>query len=95
MYAVIFRAEVQALDEEYLATAERLRSLAFEQFGCLDFISSAEGDTEVAISYWPSLESIQAWKNHPEHLRAQVLGRSRWYKNYRVQVVEVLRDYEA
>lgn len=93
MYAVIFRAEIKALDPEYPAVAERLRTLALNEFGCIEFISSSESGCEIAISYWPTLEQIEAWENHPEHRQAQNLGRDRWYTSYRVQVVEVLREY--
>lgn len=93
MYAVIFRAEIKQLDAGYSDIAQRMRELALGEYRCLEFVSSSEGNIEVAISYWESLEDIQAWKNNPEHRRAQELGKSRWYKSYNVQVVEVLRVY--
>jgi len=49
----------------------------------------------VAISYWPSKVHIQAWKNLAEHKRAQELGKTRWYRSYHVQVVEILHDYSS
>jgi heme-degrading monooxygenase HmoA len=92
-YAVIFRAEINQLDSLYSETAARMRSLAINEYGCTEFFSSTEGNTEVAISYWPSLERIQAWKNNPEHQKAQSLGMSKWYKSHQVQIVEILREY--
>jgi hypothetical protein len=93
MYAVIFRAEISLLDDTYSEMASRLRDLAISKYGCVEFIAVTEGDQEVAISYWDSLGQIQAWKNDPEHQKAQELGRTRWYKSYQVQVVEVIRSY--
>ena len=93
MYAVIFKAEIRDLDEEYSATTERLRTLAFEQYGCCGFTSCTEGEKEIAISYWRSESQIQAWKNDPTHREAQRLGRSKWYRSWQVQVVEILREY--
>lgn len=93
MFVVIFRAEIQALDAEYSAVAQRMRELALTEFGCLDFQALTEGDHEIALSYWPSLEAIAAWKAHPEHLLAQESGRSRWYRSYSVQVAELHRSY--
>lgn len=93
MYAVIFTAQVKALDSQYFATAARLRELAQERYGCSEFASYTAGDTEIAISYWPDLQSIRAWKDDAEHRQAQRRGRRRWYSSYRVQVVEVLREY--
>ena len=93
MYAVIFRAEINELDEDYAETAARLRDLAFDKYGCVEFTAVSEGNREIAISYWDSLTQIKAWKQNPEHRTAQKMGRSKWYKSYQVQVVEVIRDY--
>ncbi len=95
MYAVIFRAQVAELDDEYGQMAERLRTLALERYGCTEFVSMTEGDREMALSYWPSLEHIKAWRHDAEHLVAQELGRTKWYRSYSVQVVELLREYAS
>lgn len=95
MYAVIFRAQIAQLDDTYFTTAKRLRELAISTYGCVEFIASTEGEQELAISYWPSLEHIQRWQQNPEHLAAQALGKSRWYQSHQVQVVEVLRAYSS
>ncbi len=92
-FAVIFRAQIAQLDEDYVETAERLRALAFEKYGCLDFHALSEGDREIAISYWPSEAHIAAWKADPEHIEAQARGRRRWYSQYSVEVVEIKRSY--
>lgn len=93
MYAVIFHAEVAQFDEEYFAMARRMRERALADYGCVDFIANTEGSREIAISYWPSLEHIRRWKQDTDHLHAQQLGKSRWYKSYKVDVVEILRSY--
>ena len=93
MYAVIFKAEVKEFDESYSEMANRMRELAFNEYGCIQFTSCTEGKSEIAISYWPSKEAIQAWKNNPEHKQAQTLGQSKWYQSYQVQIVEVLHQY--
>lgn len=93
MYAVIFTAEVNEVDDEYSRTAVRMRELAREKYGCTDFISVTEGKQEISISYWESEEQIRQWKQDSEHLVAQQLGRSTWYSAYKVQVVEVVREY--
>jgi heme-degrading monooxygenase HmoA len=95
MYAVIFRAEIAELDAEYLAMAERMRNLAIDQYGCKEFIANTEGNTEIAISYWENESQIKEWKNNSEHLSAQSKGRSKWYKSYTVQFVEVIREYSS
>ncbi len=93
MYAVIFRAEINEIDESYSKMASRARDLAINKYGCVDFTAVTEGKQEIAISYWTTKEQISAWKNDPEHKQAQELGRSKWYKSYSVQVVEIIREY--
>lgn len=95
MYVVIFRATARALDPEYSTTAARLRQMALQEFGCLDFVAVTEGSQEVALSYWPDEASIRAWKQQADHLMAQQLGRERWYSGYTVEVAEIKRRYQA
>ncbi|MCW8955807.1 MAG: antibiotic biosynthesis monooxygenase [Gammaproteobacteria bacterium] len=93
MYAVIFKAEIKKLDRQYSEMAKRMRSLAIDQYGCTEFVSVTEGKQEMAISYWRDLEDIKQWKENAEHLVAQELGRTQWYRSYHVQVVELIREY--
>ena len=93
MYAVIFRANVGELDQEYSETIERMKLLAFEEYGCLEFYALTDGEKRVAISYWQSEEDIRSWKQNNEHLKSQALGKNKWYESYTVQVVEVRREY--
>jgi heme-degrading monooxygenase HmoA len=93
MYAVIFRATVGELDQQYNEAIERMKSLAFEQYGCLEFFALMDGEDRVAISYWNTEEDIHNWKRNSEHLKAQAQGRDKWYKSYSVQVAEVQREY--
>ena len=94
MYAVIFKAEILRFDEEYQRMALQLRKLAESDYGCREFIALSEDGKEIAISYWDSLEQIQAWKKDPLHIEAQKKGREKWYKQYEVQIVEIVREYQ-
>jgi heme-degrading monooxygenase HmoA len=93
MYAVIFRARINRPDDAYAEMVVQMREKAISQYGCNELISATEGELEITISYWNNLEQIQAWKQDAEHQLAQKLGRSKWYKSYEVQVVEILREY--
>ena len=95
MFAVIFRAEVADFDAEYAEVAARLRDVAIRDYGCSDFTSCTEGNHEIAISYWDNEGQIKLWKQNAEHLVAQANGRSRWYKSYSVEVVEIVRSYSS
>lgn len=94
MYAVIFRAEIKKFDVAYLEMATQLRNLAIEKYGCTEFVVATEGNNEIAISYWNDESSIELWKLESQHLVAQKLGASKWYKKYQVQVVKIIRKYE-
>ncbi len=93
MYVVIFRAKTREPDEEYFIVANRMRELAIEQFGCIEFAAVTEGNNEIALSYWPDEASIRHWKSHAEHQIAQQLGRKHWYESYSVQVAQISREY--
>jgi heme-degrading monooxygenase HmoA len=94
MYAVIFRAEINSVDDDYHQTAMRMRELAINEYGCIEFSSVTEANKEITISYWSNEEQIKEWKQNKEHIEAQKLGKLRWYKTYSVQVVEIKRQYE-
>lgn len=95
MYAVIFRAEISEFDQSYFDMAVRMLELAKNKYGCIEFTALTEGNQEIAISYWESEKQIIAWKQDPEHKKAQELGRSKWYKTYQVQIVKVEREYTS
>lgn len=94
MYAVIFKAVVKQFDQQYEDMLVELRALSVNKYGCIDIQSVTEGENEVTISYWNSLDDIKKWKQDDRHMTAQRLGKVKWYKSYQVQVVEVLKDYK-
>ncbi|MCF6363519.1 MAG: antibiotic biosynthesis monooxygenase [Gammaproteobacteria bacterium] len=95
MYIVIFSANIKKIDDKYIETAEKMRRLAVEQYGCLEFKAVTENEQEIAISYWPSLEHINNWKNDKEHLKAQKQGKESWYSKYKVQIARIEREYKS
>ncbi len=93
MYAVIFKATINKLNEAYSKTASRMRELAINEYGCSEFVSVTEGDQEISISYWEEQKDIIKWKQDAEHMAAQELGKAEWYRSYQVQIVEIVREY--
>lgn len=91
-YVVIFSNHLNIDAEGYHQMATRMVELASCQPGFLG-IESARSDMGITVSYWDSLESIQAWKQNAEHREAQRLGREQWYSDFRVRVAKVERDY--
>jgi heme-degrading monooxygenase HmoA len=90
MLVVIFKATIADFDDEYACTVVRLKELAFNKYGCQNFVSVTQGDQEIAISYWQSMQQIRDWKNDPEHKHAQNMGRDKWYKSFNVEICEVV-----
>jgi hypothetical protein len=77
------------VDDDYRLTAARLRELATSRNDCLDFSSCSEHGQEIALSHWPELDSIRAWRDDPAHWRAQAQGIARWYRSHRVDIAEI------
>ncbi len=95
MYAVIFKATVKQLDGEYFELAKQMRERAFSLYHCVDFVATTEGEQEVAVSYWNSLDDIKAWHNDEQHRHAQRQGKLKWYRSYSVDIVKVERSYTS
>jgi heme-degrading monooxygenase HmoA len=97
MYAVIFRSTRNTNYEEmYQEHAEKMERLVKEINGYLGHHSHRDPNTRegLTISYFDSLDSIRTWREHPEHLKTQELGRKYFYESYDVKVVRVEREYE-
>lgn len=92
-YAVIFTSRRTDIDDGYAEMAERMVELASKQPGFLGIESVREGTVGITVSYWASAEAVVQWKNNLEHRDAQAGGRSKWYREYKVRVAKVERDY--
>ena len=92
-YVVIFKAKIYEIDNEYVAIANKLRNKALSVFNCQNFEALCENQSEIALSYWNTLEDIQAWYLDAEHQVAQQLGKEKWYRHFTVEVCEIQRTY--
>ena len=97
MVVVVFRFHVnpQANLEELGVLIQKMGALVSEMPGFLavkDF--SAQDGEVVVIAEFDSLESIDAWKAHPEHVIAQRRGREQFFADYRIQVCNLIRTLE-
>jgi len=97
MIAVIF--EVWPADgqrETYLDHAARLRPELekIEGFVSVErFQSLADPGKMLSLSFWRDAEAVERWRNHVGHRATQKAGRSGVFKDYRLRVAEVIRDY--
>ncbi len=48
----------------------------------------------VSLSFWRDAAAVEAWFSHAGHRAAQAEGRRSIFKDYRIRVAEVLRDYD-
>jgi len=79
---------------DYHDTAERMLALARAMPGFVDFKTFEADDGErVSIVTFASAEAHDAWRDHPEHRRAQRLGRERFYASYDISVAEVTGEH--
>lgn len=95
-FAVVFTSVRSAADPEgYEVTADRMLQLAREQPGYLGVESTrGEDGLGITVSYWSSLDSIRAWREHAEHIIAQDQGRAKWYSHYSLRICRVERAWE-
>lgn len=90
--AVIFTSIRSDIDDGYAEVAQAMDELAAEQPGYLG-VESARESVGITISYWESPEAAHAWKRVTEHRLAQKRGRDEWYREYRVRIATVDREY--
>ena len=90
-YAVIFTSVRTDGDNGYSETAKEMLELASKQPGFLGF-ETARQEIGISVSYWSTLESIEAWDENVTHRQAQNRAKN-WYKTFRVRVCRVEREY--
>jgi heme-degrading monooxygenase HmoA len=95
MVSVIFRSRLHPEgEEEYTELAPRILELAEGMPGFVSFERFTADDGErLALVTFESLEELEAWRRHPEHLAAQQRGRERLYAEYKIVVAEHVRSY--
>ena len=91
-YAVIFTSVMTAATMDYQNMSDKMVELAKQQDGFLG-IETARNEIGITVSYWNSLEAIKKWKFNLDHIEAREKGRSTWYKQFKVRICKVERDY--
>lgn len=92
-YAVIFTSFQTGNTSDYDEMAIKMETLAKQQKGFLG-VESARDEIGITVSYWDSLEAIKNWKLHLEHAEARNKGKEVWYKQFKVRICKVERDYD-
>jgi len=97
MIAVIF--EVSPNDgraQDYLDIAAHLRPLLDKIDGFISierFESLAQPGKFLSLSFWRDEKAVEEWRQLEVHRAAQAQGRAEIFKDYRLRVAGVLRDY--
>lgn len=97
MLAVIFEVEPQdGRMPDYMEIAADLRPLLEQVDGFISierFESLVQPGKILSLSFWRDEAAIAEWRRLEKHRRAQVMGRSEMFRDYRLRVAEVVRDY--
>ena len=97
MIAVIFEVIPREGEAEaYLELAAALRSRLESMDGFLSierFASLTQPGKLLSLSFWRDEEAVRQWRNVEAHRQVQRAGRQAIFKDYRLRVAQVLRDY--
>ena len=97
MVTVIFEViPNQAGRAKYLAIAGKLREHLADMPGFISierFQSLTDPEKVLSLSFWEDEASVTRWRNLEEHRMAQAKGRGSLFKDYRIRVGNIVRDY--
>ena len=97
MIAVIFEVwPAEGRAGEYFETAASLKADLERMDGFISverFESLATKGKYLSLSFWRDEEAVRAWRNLPTHRTTQGAGRAGVFRDYRLRVASVIRDY--
>ena len=97
MIAVIFEVEPREGGRDvYLRIAAELRPLLGEIDGFISierFQSLSDERRLLSLSFWRDEEAIAQWRTLEAHRAAQSAGRGGVFRDYRLRIAYVIRDY--
>lgn len=99
MIAVIFEAQAEpAHQARYLQLAAELKPLLADIDGFIDIERFQSLSTEgkiLSLSWWRDEDAVRAWKQNVFHQAAQAEGRESIFADYRIRVVQTIREYAS
>ena len=97
MIGVIFEVyPAEGRRQEYLDLAAALKDelVALDGFISIErFESLSEPGKLLSLSFFRDEQAVQNWRNLPHHRATQARGRGGIFRDYRLRVVSVIRDY--
>jgi len=95
MVIVVFRSRLKpdVAHEELGRLGQRMYEIASSMPGYVSYKDfSASNGESVSIVEFESLETLTAWRNHPEHRAVQERSRRDFFDEYVVQVCTLVRE---
>ena len=95
MIVAMFRTYLkpQAHLAELGALHQKMHALVTTMPGFVSVKTFTAEDGEVlALAEFESLNALQPWKEHPEHIVAQQRGREEFFAAYRAQICSLIRE---
>ncbi|MEO9527541.1 antibiotic biosynthesis monooxygenase [Roseibium sp.] len=97
MIAVIFEVIPHADKKQaYLDMAAEMRPLVEQIDGFVSverFQSLTDPDKLLSVSFFRDEAALEDWRRLTGHRKAQKAGRTSYFRDYRLRVAHVLRDY--
>lgn len=97
MIAVIFEVwPAEGQRDVYLDLAAKLRAELESMDGFISverFESLTEPGKMLSLSIWRDEEAVKGWRNLSSHRKTQAAGRAGVFRDYRLRVAAVVRDY--
>src|SRR5262245_2314786 len=97
MIAVIFEVwPAGGQKDDYLEVAAQLKSDLEHMDGFISierFQSLTDPDKLLSLSFWRDETAVAAWRQCAAHRAAQSAGRAGIFRDYRLRVAAVVRDY--
>ncbi len=97
MMVVIVEFELRAgMESEFETALKHMQEQVKKYDGFLGEMPCCSLEDEsrfVSLFYWNDRESIKAWREDPEHVKIQELGRNKIFGWYKIRVCEIEREY--
>jgi heme-degrading monooxygenase HmoA len=97
MIAVIFEVwPAEGRKGDYMELAQRLRDDLVHMDGFISverFQSLTDPDKLLSLSFWRDEQAVAAWRNQARHRATQAKGRGGIFRDYRLRVASVARNY--
>ncbi|KZN67467.1 antibiotic biosynthesis monooxygenase family protein [Pseudoalteromonas luteoviolacea] len=97
MIAVIFEVTLRPnATPKYFDIAAELKDILVQQRGFISierYQNVNNPEQYLSLSFWQDKESVMRWRNEIMHQNAQHIGKTELFKDYRLRVADVFRDY--